>query len=208
MHETEKSIADAYDRMPHDPYAPEVVAAYRSFKGQLLDQWEAMHSGFEPLPLGHTVTVLPFLGTGQPYSSSYDMFDQVLNSHHLFVFTGGDMPANHPLAEQSGIVVDGVDFTFNDVFRAVHDIYGHCAISASFSASGEEKAYQEHRRWFTGLAQLALQTETQAQTCWFWYGRHLRRADGSIPKRGEPDYIEPRNRPYAEQKANLVARYL
>jgi hypothetical protein len=46
--------------------------------------------------------------------------------------------------------------------------------------------------------------ETLAQNAWVNFGQHLRRDDGSIPKKGDPDYVPPQDRPFGEQKNFLV----
>lgn len=209
MHEKQMSIADAYDRMPHDPDNCFVIAAYRSFRVQTMYQWFMMHAKNE-------VHAFPWVGAGQPYKNSAEMFEHIDNDRQLLFYTGGDLPNDHPLAAQSGLRRSGVNLTYNDIFRAVHDYYGHYLIRASFGPKGEEAAYQNHLQCYTGLARMALQTETQGQNSWFNYGEHLRipRQNDTgavymdIPYVGTRGYLAPSLRPYAPQKANLIALYL
>lgn len=82
----------------------------------------------------------------------------------LPVFTGGEA---HPiLGEQSSF-----DVSYNNIFRAVHDVLGHLASGGTFSQRGEIRAYYSHLQLFSPLAQKALFTETMGQVCfWKYYG--------------------------------------
>ena len=60
----------------------------------------------------------------------------------------------------------------NDLFRAVHDTFGHGLEGASFRARGEENAWQAHVRLFTGSALGALTSETRGQNSWLNFGPH------------------------------------
>lgn len=58
----------------------------------------------------------------------------------------------------------------NDLFRAVHDAFGHGLEGAGFRARGEENAWQAHVRLFTGPAVGAITSETRGQNSWLNYG--------------------------------------
>lgn len=58
----------------------------------------------------------------------------------------------------------------NDLFRAVHDAFGHGLEGAGFRADGEENAWQAHVRLFTGSAVAAMTSETRGQNSWLNYG--------------------------------------
>jgi hypothetical protein len=58
----------------------------------------------------------------------------------------------------------------NDLFRAVHDAFGHGLEGSGFRAEGEENAWQAHIRLFTGPARGAITTETRGQNSWLNYG--------------------------------------
>ncbi|MFN7611045.1 MAG: hypothetical protein ACK5QX_08940, partial [bacterium] len=59
---------------------------------------------------------------------------------------------------------------FNDLFRAVHDAFGHGLEGAGFRAQGEENAWQAHVRLFTGSAVGAITSETRGQNSWLNFG--------------------------------------
>jgi hypothetical protein len=54
----------------------------------------------------------------------------------------------------------------NDLFRAVHDAFGHGMEGAGFREHGEENAWQAHARLFTGSAVGAITSETRGQNSW------------------------------------------
>ena len=58
----------------------------------------------------------------------------------------------------------------NDLFRAVHDAFGHGLEGSGFRATGEENAWQAHVRLFTGSAVAALTSETRGQNSWLNFG--------------------------------------
>lgn len=58
----------------------------------------------------------------------------------------------------------------NDMFRGVHDFFGHAASGRGFDPHGEEAAYQSHRSMFSPMARGALTTETRAQNSANNYG--------------------------------------
>lgn len=90
------------------------------------------------------------------------------------------------------------------VHNCVHDYYGHAKEGYEFGPEGEYNAWGEHAKMFSPLARDAMTTETHGQNSWVNFGRHIRRQDGSIPGKGDADYIHPKNRPYAEQKINIL----
>jgi len=51
----------------------------------------------------------------------------------------------------------------NDMFRAVHDTFGHGGTGRNFSADGEEAAWRSHSQMFSRQARPAMTTETRGQ---------------------------------------------
>ena len=111
---------------------------------------------------------------------------------------------NPLLRKAGGTVLDseGVPHVqlVNDLFRAVHDIFGHAKEGHQFGPRGEENAWRQHVRMFTQAARSAMTSETRGQNSWVNYGPHLRREDGTLPELGDTDFIHPKDRPYSEQK--------
>jgi hypothetical protein len=70
----------------------------------------------------------------------------------------------------------------NDMFRGVHDFFGHAATGRAFDESGEDAAYLSHAAMFSPRARLAMATETR--------GQNMTNNSGIIPKNadGSPGY--------------------
>lgn len=51
----------------------------------------------------------------------------------------------------------------NDMFRAVHDVFGHAATGRPFDPHGEEAAYRSHASMFSPEARIAMAVETRGQ---------------------------------------------
>lgn len=91
------------------------------------------------------------------YGSSQHMLDDVAKNRHLYVYQGGDPHEFlHEVDPRTGL-------NTNEMFRAVHDFFGHAVHGSSFGPHGEEKAWAAHSGLFTPLAQAALTSETRGQ---------------------------------------------
>ena len=85
----------------------------------------------------------------------------------------------------------------NDLFRAVHDAFGHGLEGAGFRAQGEENAWQAHVRLFTGPAVGAITSETRGQNSWLNYGPYGERNRNAAVE----DTV------FAEQKTGLLPEW-
>jgi hypothetical protein len=187
-------MADHYVAAGHKPYAPEVRQSYHALAQEIKAQFEhALHSGviFEPW------------GDKDPYKNSAEMREDVTKNRHLGFFQGGDMPQDHPLAQTD----PDHGLTYNDELRAIHDLFGHASGGFDFGPKGEDAAWKEHRKMFSNGSLPSLTNETRMQNSVVNYGRHLRRKDGSIPKKGEEGYVPPSDRPFAPQHANIAPNW-
>lgn len=200
-----KRIADAFESMEHNPSDPEVQAAYRALIDETLAQFQAIKdtglkiefldgrgrdpkTGKDPYPLG-------------PRQAIQDVHD----NNHLWVFPteGGfgtsdaDVSGN-PLLEMTDEVIDGKQRTANDVFRIVHDYFGHIAEGVGFRANGEENAWRLHSQMFSPEARRALTSETRGQNSWVNYGPH-----------GEQNRNAPTEETiFADQKTGLLPQWV
>lgn len=86
----------------------------------------------------------------------------------------------------------------NDLFRAVHDAFGHGLEGAGFRARGEENAWQAHVRLFTGPAVGAITTETRGQNSWLNYGPYGEQNQNAAVE----DTV------FAEQKTGLMPEWV
>lgn len=180
-----KRIADAFDAMPHAPQDPAVKASYDAMIKETLAQYKHMKNTglnveFIPPDAHHYG---PAGGSGDPYAASPRLAaEDVKNNNHLWVFptktgfgTGpnaAEASADNPLLAQSGESFNGVPATNNDIFRAVHDYFGHIKEGVGFRANGEENAWRQHAGMYSDLARPAMTAETRGQNSWLNFGPH------------------------------------
>ncbi|MBW4722023.1 crotonobetainyl-CoA--carnitine CoA-transferase [Saccharothrix obliqua] len=190
-------VADVYDRAPRLYWDDEIAGRYALFKQANLVQYQAIRAA--------GLDVRPWADRRNPYRDSRDLARRVRESGvlHVFLTAVGHGPGEpvgfHPLREPSGVVEHGVALTHNDVFRVVHDVFGHVMHGHSFGPSGEFRATRTHLPMYPVEVHPVLLTEQVGQVCWFFFGPHLRTA-GRVPNRGEPGHTPPDRRPYPEQK--------
>ena len=190
-------IADIFDQSPDR--VTEMQADYEALAQETLEQYRELEAaGFD------------YVGSTEGYANSGEMVRDLGENKRLRTFPteagfgSGDVVSTNPLLRESGVVVDGKNLLFNDVFRFVHDIFGHAKSGYQFGPRGELNAYLAHSRMFTPAARRALASETLAQNSWVNFGPHLRKPDGTLPAKGEPGYVPPAARPFADQKSVVI----
>lgn len=162
-----KKISDAFDAMEHDPNNPEVKEAYSAMAKETLDQYEMI------IGKGYKVTI----NNTEPYDNSSDMIDDLRNNKNMNIFSTesgfGDDPITdqqrkeNPLLKDSGFKdSNGQTLLVNDVFRFVHDFFGHAKLGNSFGPLGEENAWNVHSAMYSDVARKAMTTETRGQNSW------------------------------------------
>ncbi|MGK4580017.1 hypothetical protein [Kitasatospora sp. HPMI-4] len=205
-----RAVADWYDRAPLYSDRPDEQREYRRFKNETNLQFRALREAH--------VRIEPWVWAGQPYSTSGDLRREFPSTGTLYVYltanghgpygesteSTGNAPPPHPMRVPSAVTLCGRRLLENDLFRAVHDVFGHVVHGNSFSLEGELLATWDHMQMYSPECHRALLTETLCQICWFYCGPHIRRSDGSVPKAGDPDYVKPSKRPYSLQKTNLI----
>lgn len=205
--EYSKTIADAFAAMENNPNDPEVKAAYEAMAQETMDQFYAIQRA------GYIIEI--YEGKGEPYKNSQEMIADVRDNKHQYILsTEKDFGQNpitdqqrqeNPLLRDSGEKdVNGKPLLINDIFRYVHDFFGHSERGNSFGAIGEENAWDIHARMFSPLARRAMTTETRGQNSWVNFGPHMRNEDGSIKKKGDEGFLSVTERPFAEQKSGLL----
>ncbi len=153
-------MADVYDNAISDPTNPEVIAAYRALVDETREQLRVMEED-----LGIRVEFVkedPYNVIGKdglPVPSSKLMMEDVVNNKRLQIRDSADDFAEnpHPL-----FTVDE-----NNMFRAVHDFFGHAGAGRGFDAAGEEAAWLSHSQMFSPLARRAMTTETRGQNSYY-----------------------------------------
>ena len=202
-----RELADFYEAAESSPTDSAVVASYGALKQETLEQYQAM--------VDAGIVVEPWTEPGQPYADSAAMVADVNDNKHLFYFKSeegygnrGDAAQQNLMLEDSGVVINGESVPFNDLFRAVHDFFGHAKEGYQFGPRGEFNAWGTHSEMFSKAAQGALAAETLAQNSFVNFGPHMRSESGATLKKGEPGYLEPADRPFAEQKAIVIPQEL
>ena len=167
-------IASAYEQMPHAPNDPKVKAAYDAMISETQDQWnEIKNTGLK------VEFIRPDMP--DPYAESPRLaIMDVRDNNHLWVYPttsgfGGSESANidiagNPLLQKTGEVIDGIPVTANDIFRIVHDYFGHIKYGHGFRADGEENAWRAHSAMYSPLARKAMTAETRGQNSWVNFG--------------------------------------
>jgi hypothetical protein len=186
------SVAQEYEAMQHNPHDPQVRQAYDALARETRAQYDhAVRNGYQ----------FEFYPDHDPYPNSPR--EAVLDLHHnkhMYVYPTeagygqeGEDPQDHPLLGDSGVQWNGKPVTHNDLFRAVHDFYGHAKEGLGFRADGEDNAYRQHSAMFSPQARAALASETRGQNSWVNYGPH-----------GEHNQTATSDTVYAPQKAGLM----
>ena len=162
--ERAKRIADAYEAMEDNPNDPEVRRAYEAMAKETIDQYQDF------LDAGYVVEI----NNEEPYANSADMIEDLRNNNRIKIFSTeagfGDNPitpeqrAENPLLATTEFTdINGQPMLVNDLFRAVHDFFGHAELGNSFGPKGEENAWNVHSRMYSPLARRAMTTETRGQ---------------------------------------------
>lgn len=191
--QTGAQIAQEYEAMAHNPHDPQVAGAYDALARETRAQYDhAVNNGYR----------FEFYPEHNPYPNSPR--EAVLDLHHnkhMYVYPtvegygneSQDATDDHPLLQDSGVRWNGKPVTHNDLFRAVHDFYGHAKEGLGFRADGEDNAYRQHAAMFTDQARRALTSETRGQNSWVNFGPH-----------GEHNQTATSDTVYAPQKAGLM----
>ena len=162
--ENSKAISDEFEKMKDDPTNPEVAAAYNKMAEETIAQYK------EIVKDGYFVEI----NNEEPYSSSEDMIKDLKENKRFKVFSTesgfGDtgitekQRSENPLLKDSGFKdVNGETLLVNDVFRFVHDFFGHAKFGNSFGPIGEENAWMIHSVMYSPLARRAMTSETRGQ---------------------------------------------
>lgn len=201
-------VGIAFQNLKHTPQDPEVFYCYQKFKAETRSQFSFLRES--------GVSVHPWLREGQPYLNSKHLFDEFHKTKTLFVYLtvngyGADhsYPHDHPMLEASDIYIDGISLTYNDLFRVVHDVFGHITGFNSFSCLGELRAALNHMKLYSEDACQAMLSESVGQICWYYFGPHL----CEIIVRGNEETVKMHDqvkklRKYPEQKAALLPKEL
>ncbi len=194
--------------MPHAPQDPVVREAYENLIQQTRAQYDALvAAGYQfwfvdpSSPEGAAYLASPWnamrdirenqsMGS-YPTDDGFGSGDFNPEANPLLADTGIQWPVGSPDGQAMKPVLA------NDLFRVVHDAFGHGLEGAGFRARGEENAWQAHVRLFTGSAVGAITSETRGQNSWLNYGPH-----------GERNRTAPvEDTIFADQKTGLMPEW-
>jgi hypothetical protein len=190
-------VADEFERMPHNPNDPEVATSYKA----LIDETKAQ---FDEMPKDLKIEFIK-PGMKDPYAASPRLVQKdIAENNHMWVYPTesgfgkeGFDPKGNPMLERSGVTVDGRELANNDLFRIVHDYFGHAKEGVGFRATGEDNAFRQHRSMFSPAAQRALTTETRGQNSWLNYG----------PQGAKNRTAKTEDTTFADQKVGLMPQW-
>jgi len=205
-----KRIADAYEAMANDPQNPKVKEAYQNLIKQTIAQYKALEDA------GYKFWFMDLnIPSNAEYASTpYNAIRDLRKNKEMGVFPTTDGYGdgglteidveNNPMLADTGLkwAVGGPGGEMktvlaNDLFRAVHDAFGHGLEGAGFRARGEENAWQAHVRLFTGSAIGAITSETRGQNSWLNYG----------PNGEQNKTAKVEDTVFAEQKVGLMPKW-
>ena len=201
--EYSKAMADVYEAAKNTPLDEDVQKAYKALAKESKEQFEALKKD------GYVVELWD--GANQPYDNSTEMLEDLKDNKHLYVFsteegfgesgiTPQEREENPMLADSGYKDANGKKLLMNDLFRFVHDTFGHGKLGNSFGPVGEENAWYVHSQMFSPEARRAMTSETRGQNSWVNFGPQLRDKDGSLPKREDKSYVPMSQREFAPQK--------
>jgi hypothetical protein len=191
-----KRLADAYDKMENNPSNKAVKKSYDAMIEETLEQYETLRKK------GYTFSFMP--ESGDIYGNPRNAINDIVQNQRLSVFpteqgfgTLSEASEANPLLMRIGEKWDGKEVTANDVFRAVHDVFGHGKHGVGFRAGGEENAFQAHARMYSPEALPAVTSETRGQNSWVNYGPF-----GEFNRKASP--LETI---YADQKTGIMPNW-
>ena len=168
-----KRIAKAYAAMEHAPNDPRVQATYDALIRETRAQYDAL------VAAGYTFTFFDKASDpykGNPWGAMRDIRDnKTMAVYGTYDGYGNEVtgfetdknllvvPTGLQWPDQAGVMRD---VTANDLFRAVHDAFGHGLEGAGFRGTGEANAFEAHARLYSPAAMMALTNETRAQNSW------------------------------------------
>ena len=193
-----ETIANAYDKMLHDPNNPGVKESYSAFIKETEDQFNELKK--------NGLRIDPIKPGTNPYQTADDLHNDLKKNNHLYYYPSEEgfgstdnKFGDHPLLKESGVTYKGKKLLNNDVFRIVHDINGHNLANSDFSPEGEHNAFLSHRKMYSPLAGKALFTETAAQANWGSYNKKSGASNRKLMEQGRVNELV-----FADQKAGLL----
>ena len=140
-----KRIATEYETAPK--YDKNAEPHFRAMAEETKRQFDFLTKPKTKGGLGVDVTV----SDTDPYKKAADMMKDAAKSK--FSVLSSAQTGGHPFFTNDE----------NNMFRAVHDFFGHAATGRGFDPHGEEAAFRSHYAMFSPKARPAMATETRGQ---------------------------------------------
>lgn len=190
-------IAYAYARLVHSPDDHITLTCYAHLAEETLKQYQFIKK---------TGLKISWIPDGEnPYEETPRLaILDVIENNHLWLYPtlngfgneGADEYFdNHPLLAETNEFIDGRRLVVNDVFRIVHDYFGHIKEGVGFRADGEENAWRNHSAMYSEHALGAITTELRGQNSWVNYNEKW----GEFNRTAKASEVV-----YAKQKAALL----
>ena len=142
------ATADAYEALP--VLDPKAVPLWEETAGHVRRQYELLED------MGIKFEFV----NKDPYPSYAELYEDFVTNGRVKVMstkvTGG--------AQQIDGITAGFTDEVNDMFRAIHDVFGHLGTGRGFDRHGEEAAFLAHASMFPDHLRGVLTTELRAQT--------------------------------------------
>ena len=194
-------IAQAYEDMPNTPEDSFTQAAYDALAEEVMTQYDFIKD------TGLEVEFYP--SDVDPYAASpREMIEDVKQNNHMYVFptdagygmdgVTAEEVADNPMLRLTDEFISGRRAKVNDIFRVVHDYFGHVKEGFGFRAAGEDAAYASHAVMFSPLARAALASETRGQNSWVNYG----------PAAKQNENASAADTVYADQKVGILPEFV
>jgi hypothetical protein len=105
--------------------------------------------------------------TEQPYPNPRSAILDITQKNHSYVkstrgafgMDGIDLDDTNPLLAETDEVISGERALINDIFRIVHNSFGHAKEGLGFRSAGKENTWRGHATMYSPLARRALATE-------------------------------------------------
>lgn len=192
-----RQIAKAYQQMPD--FDPKALPAFHAMRTEVGRQFEHMTAPGTKGGLGLNVEVTH----DDPYQED-GTYGIIRNVRH-------DVEHNNRIKVLATAATGGhrvFSNDENDMFRAVHDVYGHLGSGRGVDIHGEEAAFQKHASMFSPLARGALATETRGQNAALHAtGQFAQQKVGLLPAHlSSRQFVDQRSQPGELRRATADSR--
>lgn len=193
-------VAEAYEKLKHQPFDAATKTAYDSLRRDIEHQWDFLTKG-----LG--IKMQPWHGEGEPYASPAEMWKDVEKNHRLRFKDDKDILDDHPLYginPKSGT-------TYVNMLGALHDVLGRAAAHLGDTLEDRDTAYQRHAQMFSPESRGAFATEIRGRDAAIEAGKDVGpRKAGLLPEelrgRGELDRFPAAKEPIIPKVSTFEER--